>query len=85
MQEETHTNTELGKKAFTPKLNNTNHSTTLEDKPVTNDIACTGEPVLLTIEGEQDVFVLRCMVEIYVNTNPGHGSTSKLMVSISIK
>ena len=83
MQEETHMKTELGKKAFTPKSNTANPLTTLEDKPATKDIAYMEEPVLLIIEEEQDAFVLRCMVETYVNTNHGHGSTNKLMVSIS--
>ena len=80
MQEGIHTNTELVKRAFIPKSNKSNLSTTLVDRHVTKDIACMGELALLIVEDEPDVYVLRCTVGTYVNTNPERGNINKPMV-----
>ena len=82
MPEKTHTNTEHDKRIFIHKLNIINLSTTLVDRPVTKGTACMEEHVLLIIEEEQDVFVLKCMVGIFVNINHERGSTNKHMVRI---
>ena len=72
--------TELGKRAFIPKSIKNNLSTTLDDRHVTKDIACMEELALLIVEDGPDVYVLRCMVGTYVNTNPERGNTNKPMV-----
>ena len=84
MPEETRTNTERDKRIFIHKLNTINLLTTLVDRPVTKDIAYMEELVLLIIEEEHGVFVLKCMVGIFVNINHERGSTNKPMVSIFI-
>ena len=84
MPEETHTNTELVKRIFIHKSNIINLLTTLADRPVMKDIAYMEELVLLIIEEERDVFVLKCMVGIFVNINHERGSTNKPMVRIFI-
>ena len=80
MQEGIHMSTELGKRAFIPKSNKSNLSTTLVDRHVTKDTACMGELALLIVEDGPDVYVLRCTVGTYVNTNPERGNTNKPMV-----